>query len=123
MNDYYLRCIESDVPTLLALGQLLGALQITTQEDGTQAVSAPGGAIDIIGHKPHYLTGEPVCDENGVPYWHANLRTPLTLREVAAQMAIDHPEIAAGLANEGRFFLVDENGVAVPPQFPQRVFL
>ena len=118
MNDYYLRCIETDVPTLLALGVLLGALSIT---DGV--VSAPGGAIDIIGHKPDYLTGETLCDSSGVPYWHANLRTPLNLRSVAEEIATAHPEVAAGLSDLGRFFVVDVGGVVVPPQFPQRVFL
>lgn len=123
MNDYYLRCIITDKPNLIALGVILGALQVDRDDSGSSVISAPGGCLDQIGTRANYLTGETLCDENGVPYWHANLRSPINLRDAAMVLAATHPEIAGGLADLGRFFVVDEAGAAVAPAFPQRVFL
>ncbi len=120
MNDHYLRCVETDRTTLVQLGVVLGALAI---DPDTGTVSAPGGAWDEIGHKPDWQTGLPICDPHGVPYWHANLRTPVDLRAVATALAPTHLAIAAGLAVEGRYFVVDAAGAAVPPAYPARVFL
>lgn len=139
MNLYYLRCIEADVPKLLSLGIALGALQELTDEDGnTKTVAAGGGALDIIG--PIYAAatptgvfdqqgfeifqqGAPKADASGNVYWHANLLTHLNLRDAAEALATANPEIAAGLADIGKFFVTDATGAAVPPAQPARVFL
>jgi hypothetical protein len=137
MNDYYLRCIETDVPTLIALGTLLGALETLTDDDGVSRVVAPGGALDIIGAVMSWDSGTmetiegrsvrvgqtPSCDSNGVPYWHANLRTPVDLRGVAEKIAAENPGVAAGLADLSKFFVVDADGAAVPPKILHRVYL
>jgi len=116
MNDYALRFIESDRAELLQLGELLGAIQIT---DDT-VTATQGGCWDYIGaiHKP---TGEftdhdgmsipvttPIVDPDGNEYLHVNLRTPLDLAEVAANLVAEHPEIEAGLNNLGKFFLLEK---------------
>lgn len=146
MNKYYIRTIPSDWPTLLKLGEKLGAITLNyeteqqTDEDGnvtTINVGEPivsateGGAWDFIGeiYKP---TGEldkdgnpltsPVTDANGVAYWHANLITPLALGELAASMQGTDEEIAEGLANLSKFFLLDAQGNARAPSQPTRVF-
>ncbi|MEY4756850.1 MAG: hypothetical protein RJA34_1748 [Pseudomonadota bacterium] len=132
MNTYHIRCIEADYPVLLALGETLGAISVNPE---TQAVAAThAGCWDYIGHiaRP---TGEtvatemgpqpvmaPLLDLAGHPYIHINLRTPLALGEVAQQMAAANPDIAAGLADLGRFFLLDEAGNARAPTNPHRVF-
>ena len=129
MNTYYLRTIPADYDTMLQLGVTLGAIQIT--DDG---IHAPGGCWDFIG--PIYVpTGEtvqtdfgpqpvmtPRVDAQGNEYIHVNLITPVNLKEAAEAQATAHPEVAAGLANLGKYFLVDANGDAVAPAQPHRVF-
>ena len=130
MNTYYLRCVESDYQQLIQLGVLLGALQVTNG-----VVTATGsGCYDYIGpiYKP---TGETVetesgpqpvmaihCDSDGNIYIHVNLITPVNLRNVAEALAISRPEIAAGLSNLSRYFVVDADGNATAPAQPHRVF-
>lgn len=131
MNNYYIRCKQSDWPELLALGEKLGAVQVT--EDGVFATN--GGAWDYIGeiHKPtgvmltdadgnQYPEMAPVLDPDGVPYWHVNLITPLALGELAISMQGNNPDIAAALAELGRFFLLDAEGNARLPTQPVRVW-
>ena len=131
MNNYYIRCKQSDWPELLALGEKLGAVKVT--DEGVFATN--GGAWDYIGeiHKPtgvmltdadgnQYPEMAPVLDPEGVPYWHANLITPLALGELAISMQGDNPDIAAALAELGRFFLLDAEGNARLPTQPHRVF-
>lgn len=127
MHTYYLRTIAADYNAILAMGVLLGAIQIT---DGQ--VHAPGGCWDYIGpiHVPTGATdddGAPVMtprvDGSGNEYIHVNLITPVNLKTAALALAADHPAIAAGLANQGRYFVVDVGGNAVPPAIPHRVFL
>lgn len=129
MNTYYLRTIPADYEQMIALGVTLGAIQITDE-----VISAPGGCWDYIG--PIYVpTGEtvqtdfgpqpvmtPRVDANGAEYIHVNLITPVNLKEAAQALAAAHPEVAAGLANLGKYFLVDAEGNAVPPNLPHRVF-
>jgi hypothetical protein len=123
MNDYYLRCVESDVSTLIALGVILHALVVTHDDAGQQVITAPGGALSVIGQLPDLVTGEPLRDPAGAVYWHANLRTPVDLRATAEALAAARPEIAAGLATIGRYFVVDAAGAAVPPASPRQVWL
>lgn len=128
-NKYFIRTIAADYPVMIALGKALGAL---AEFEGT--IYAPGGTWDPIGpiHKP---TGEmvdtpmgpqpvltPLVDGDGNEYIHANILTPVNLKETAVAMAAAHPEIAAGLADLGKFFLLDAEGNARAPTNPHRVF-
>lgn len=140
MNLYYLRCIESDVPELFALGKALGALEEFTDPETnvTSIKSVVGGSLDVIGPIyspivatgafdangfPIFIPGEPKKDANGNVYWHANLLTPIDLRATAETMAASNPDIATNLQHINRFFVTDVKGVAVPPAQPVRVFL
>lgn len=147
MNTYFIRCIKSDFPRLLALGQKLGAITLTysefvqsTEENGLtvetptgtpQVTATGGGAWDFIGEIPQAdlvdSQGEPVykpiCDADGNPYIHVNLVTTLSLGELAANMAGTDEEVAAGLQDLGCFFLLDADGNARAPSAPYRVFL
>ena len=129
-NKHFLRCLPEDLPDLIAMGELLGAL--ARRPDGT--IYAPGGTWDPIGAIP-VPTGEtvqteigpmpvmvPRKDAQGRELWHGTLSTPVNLRKVAQALAAERPEIAAGLANLGKFFVVDEAGNAVAPANPYRVF-
>lgn len=127
MNDYYLRCIPADYDRMIAIGVALGAV---TVEEGV-VTPTQGGVWDYIGEiaeqtgvddEGNPITA-PVSDANGVPYIHINLRTPIALGETAQQMAQEHPEVAEGLAELGRFFLLDAEGNARAPSAPLRVFL
>jgi len=120
MNTYYLRCIESDIPQLIALGHALGALQ--TQDEVVTATD--GGYWDVLGALPDFTDSETLRkDAEGNTYWHANLRTPVDLRERAEALALANPEIAGALSQISRFFVVDAEGKAVSPAYPSRVFL
>lgn len=129
MQTYYLRTIPADYEQMIALGVTLDAIQINDE-----VISAPGGCWDYIG--PIYVpTGEtiqtefgpqpvmvPRCDPDGNPYVHANLITPVNLREAAEALAAARPEIAAGLADLSKYFVTDADGNAVAPAQPHRVF-
>jgi hypothetical protein len=142
MSDYFLRFIESDLPEVRILGILLGELH-DTEDD-----SLVGNGFVMVGHL-YEPTGETTTDEDGNvinlqrviadpdgnPYIHANLRTNQDLRAVAEQLAADSPQMAAALANLGRFFLLHEQdvfddegnliasaGSARAPKNQQRVF-
>lgn len=131
MNTYYLRCVDSDLPRLLALGHALGALQ--TFEDVVSATG--GGCWDVLGTLPDPATAQtggfemPVVyadilrDAEGAPYFHANLRTPINLRDAAEALAATNPAIAGALASIPRFFVSDDLGAATSPANPARVFL
>jgi hypothetical protein len=134
--DYYLRSLPQHWPTLIALGVKLGALSVYEAEDGESVVStATPGCWDFIGvlHKPtgnllpaSFEGGEalpemvPVTDEDGVAYWHANLRTTLDLGEVAREMAQTDPEIADAMRTLDLFFLLDAEGRPRAPARPAR---
>jgi len=106
----------------------------TVTEVTEERIHAPGGCWDYIG--PIYVpTGEvietdfgpqpvmtPRTDAQGREYIHVNLITPVNLKEAAQALAAAHPEVAAGLANLSKYFLVDADGNAVAPNMPHRVF-
>lgn len=127
MNDYALRCIETDYPQLLMLATALGVIEMV---DG-KPQEKNGGIWDYIGHK---LFGDVpaegkvdtrtlVVNENNIPYVHINVRTPINVREVAEAMALANPAIAGALSQIPRFFIVDAEGNATLPSVPLRVFL
>lgn len=70
LNDYYLRCRESDRPKLYAMAVALGVLAeangIYTLASGWEGAWSEVGTI--------YRDGDPVCTPDGEVYWHANLR-------------------------------------------------
>ena len=138
MNKYYIRCIQANWPTLLHLGEKLGAIALYYETDeegnpiGEPTVSATqGGAWDYIGpifEPTGALDGEgnevmeTIKDEQGNEYLHANLITPIALGETALTMQDTDEEVAEGLANLAKFFLLDEWGNARAPSNPVRVF-
>jgi hypothetical protein len=61
-----------------------------------------------------------IVNGDGVPYIHANLITPHDLRALA--IASTDPEIQAALADIAGWFVVDDEGNAVAPAQPHRVF-
>ena len=130
-NIYYIRTIATDYPAMIAIGKVLGAIAET--EDGT-ITATQGGCWDYIG-PIHVPTGEttqtedgpvpvmaPLLDAQGNEYIHVNLSTPVNLRETAEALAATHPEVADGLANLGRYFLLDAQGNARLPTNPHRIF-
>lgn len=140
LNMYYLRCIPADWNTMIALGEKLGIikLQYKTDLEGNilateepAVVATEGGAWDYIGEikRP---TGEldaegnpimeTITNEQGIPYIHANLISPINMYETAKDMAGTEEEIATALANLGKFFLLDAQGDARAPSQPHRVF-
>ena len=140
MRDYYLRCIESDVPLLLRLGTALGVLQEVQDEEGnTKITGTTGSSFDVIGPIyspavatgvvdangfPVFIPGDPKKNANGNVYWHANLRTELDLLSVAQDIAKVNPEIALYLPDISRFFITDSvTELAAAPANPVRVFL
>jgi hypothetical protein len=130
MNTYYLRTI--DYPQLLDFGVALGVLQATYDEHdedgepiGEPTISATdNGYLDYIGiiERPTGVEDEtaPIVNPDGVPYIHANLITPHDIRALAE--ASDDPEIQAALSDIAAWFIVDEEGNAVAPANPHRVF-
>jgi len=129
MNDYNIR--TTDYPGLISLGVLMGA--ITVKDNIVTATN--GGHWDYIGpiYKPTGATTvvngvitpvmASVKNLSGVEYVHVNLRTPLSLGQIANDMATAHPEIAAGLANLGSYFVLGSDGNAGAPVSPYRVYL
>lgn len=137
MNDYAIRCVESDVPNLYALAVALGVL--AQADDGWQVAAPYTGAWDVIGRieRPTgnlQLVGDlsagtqelvpemaPSADESGEPYWHANLRIDASLNELAQASTI--PQVQAGLSDIGRWFVLGSDGLVGLPAQPARVWL
>lgn len=131
MNIYYIRTIAADYPAMIAIGKVLGAIAET--DDGN-IYATHGGCWDYIGPicEPTGETVEtqfgpvpvttPLLDPDGNEYIHVNLITPIALKATALAMAADHPEAAAGLADLGKYFMLDANGDARLPNNPHRVF-
>ena len=117
MKIYFLRCIESDYPQLITLGKLLSVI---SEKDSVIYTTDPAGCWDYIG--PIYRDEKALTDLGGNVYIHVNLMTPVNLREAAQALAASKPEIAAGLVNLPKYFLVDTEGNAVAPAQPHRVF-
>jgi hypothetical protein len=123
MNDYYLRCRMSDFPTMLGLGRALGVIQYI---DG-KITPVGEGVWDEIGWKyPAVDEGKPQGEPAGGaadPWMHVNFRTKHNIRAISEQLASARPDIAAGLAQLPRYFITDDEGNAVAPEVPLRVFL
>lgn len=130
-NLYYIRTISAHYAEMIAIGKVLGAIAET--DDG-QIYATQGGCWDFIG-QINVPTGEytqtddgpipvttPLCDPDGNEYIHINLITPIALKATALEMAADHTEAAAGLADLGKYFMLDANGDARLPNKPYRVF-
>jgi hypothetical protein len=119
LNDYYIRCRESEREQLYALAAALGVL---VEAEGAHVVPPPhAGAWDEIGQITR--ADGVVVDPEGNPYWHANLRINADLADIAIALAPDSPEIAAGLADLARWFVVGPDGKATAPKQPERVWL
>ena len=129
-NIYYIRTIAADYPAMIEIGKVLGAI---TEADGI-ITATNGGCWDFIG-PIHVPTGEttqtemgpqpvmaPLLDPDGNEYIHVNLITPISLKETAIALAAAHPEVAEGLSNLGKYFLLDADGNARLPTNPHRVF-
>ncbi len=140
MNTYFIRVRQADQAKLYTLAQALGVLVVlldrASSPTGTYAI-APGrlGCWDEVGEVQR-PTGNtvtvdgidipetaPVVDEGGVPYFHVNLRIDLDLADVGEALAPSMPDIAAGLADLGRWFVLGEDGKAGTPNDPARVWL
>lgn len=128
MHTYYLR--TTDMPSLIALGVKLGALEPL---DGGGVTATQGGTWAWIGPLPDRSRvlrtaddGEPVYDvlrgAGGEPMQHANLLTPLDLASVAAGLALAAPDIAAALERVPEFFVTDASGRARAPSNPALTF-
>jgi len=72
---------------------------------------------------PETIVTAPVLDEDGVPYWHANLRLEASLMEIAQAKARVSPQVAAGLSDLARWFVTGEDGRAAAPKEPAQVWL
>jgi len=130
MNTYYLRTVN--YPQLLDFGARLGVITMTYEAyDDEGAPIGEGtphatdcGYLDYIGviERPTGVEDEtaPIVNPDGVAYLHANLITPHDIRALA--MASDDPEIQAALSDIAAWFIVDEEGNAVAPANPHRVF-
>ena len=126
MNNYALRCTEDKYVKLVQLATLLG---VVTTTDGI-IIEKNGGCWDYVGYK---LVGDvPLEGEedtrlplslNGKKFVHINVRTPVNVREVAEELAINNPELATALSKIPDYFITDINGDAILPEFPLRVFL
>ncbi len=131
MNNYYIRCLESDRPALYAAAVALGLL--TPLTDGAGYVSArpdfvwdeigpiyrPAGATttDEAGNEIPIMT--PLSDANGNPYWHCNAYAGFSVGELAA--AATDPAVSQAISDIPRFFLTDASGAAIAPAHPARV--
>lgn len=124
--DYYLRCKEADRPQLMALAELLGILR---KEGGAWVPCDPrwvwvevGTVYRPAGDNPE--AQEPARAPDGSVWWHANLRLTMDLLEHAQAVyaAAPTPELAAGLADVGCFFITDASGRAARPDNPAVVF-
>lgn len=123
--NYHLRCLESDKQSLLDFGVLLKVLQVSegkyyaTAGDFVEIgyVYRPTGETVLVDGIPTPLTA-PVVDDQGRPYWHANLRTTVNIRERAEARAASNPELASALSQIGKYFVTGEDGQPKAPSNP-----
>lgn len=115
--DYFLRCRQADRPALMALAWQLGVLR---DDAGTPVAAQPQWVWVPIGAICAPGTQQPLLAPDGQPWWHANLRMTVDLRQHAEAVcaAQPSPELAAALADIARFFIVDAEGRAARPVLP-----
>lgn len=127
MPQYALRCLETDYNQLLQNAKILGAIDIVDGKpvpvDGTTWIEL---GYKRIGEPP--LEGEPdtrpfTTGAGGVKYVHINASTEFDIGDKAAELAAAYPEIAAGLSQLGKFFILNADGKASWPEDPMCVFL
>lgn len=116
MNDYFLRCKETDLAELAYLAESLGVVHSV---DGV-LMGKGMTTWDYVGYKTNEQ-GE-IVKQDGVPLVHINVRTPINVREKAEELAVSNPSIAQALSEIPRFFITDTEGNATAPEFPMRVF-
>lgn len=127
--NYWCRCLESDKAELLALGVLLQVLQESEGKHHATAgdfveigyVYRPTGETVLVDGIETEITS-PVIDMGGNKYWHANLRTTIDIEARALALAETYPELAAGLADRGKYFVVNAQGETVAPSNPALVW-
>lgn len=85
-------------------------------------INVPNGNMLKDENGMEYPDTSPLVDRDGNVYIHANLITPINLREASAAVAKDNPDIAEGLADLSRYFVTDADGNAVAPANPHTVF-
>jgi hypothetical protein len=107
--NYWVRCVDSEMPQALALGQQLGLLD--EDNNPTQlakiwhvigAIYIPTGETIIVDGMEIPVT-TPKVDASGEEYWHANLTTDFNLLEYASN--ITDPIILAAVAERGSYFM------------------
>ncbi|MFG5411431.1 hypothetical protein ABXN37_29060 [Piscinibacter sakaiensis] len=131
MYTYYPKCRPSELPRLLSIGVMLGALVQHTDDADQVVTRAPddGSVWDPIG-AIYRETGEldaegmpvrePLLDPDGAPFWHGNLTSPVHLYARALALAADRPEVAAALDDLRRLWMLDESGEPNAPANPAR---
>jgi hypothetical protein len=128
-NDYFIRCIESKVPKLMALAVGLGLLKESSETPGQYYEAMRGVAWCPIGRLYQPIvdqeTPAPISDASGEAYFHANIRVPFdSLLEYAHEVYAANPseELGAGLATMGDYFLLTPEGEQRRPAVPAAVF-
>lgn len=125
--QYALRCLETDYNQLLQNAEILGVIDIV----GGQPVPKDGCTWVHLGYKK---IGDPPAEgvpdtrpyttgQGGVKYVHINAATPFDIGDKAAELASQYPEIAVGLYQLGKFFILDADGKVTWPSDPMCVFL
>ena len=107
--DYWVRCVDSKVFELLALGRQLGLLNEDNEATDKAkvwhvigAIQEPTGETTTVDWIEVPVT-TPKVDAEGNQYWHANLTTDFNLLEYASQ--ITDPVIAQAVADRGSYFM------------------
>lgn len=125
-----MKTLETDYLQLLQNAAVLGVIEIGPNNE---VIPVNGTAWHHIGYKklgppPENAvpdTRPDVADANGVKYIHINAVTHFDIGERAEQLAAGNAQIAAGLADFGKFFIikmVDGRPKAVWPTNPIAVF-
>jgi hypothetical protein len=107
--DYWIRCVDSEVPKLLELGQQLGLLD--EDNNATELAKVwhvigadyvPTGETIIVDGMEIPVT-TPKVDPSGEQYWHANLTTDFDLLAMAG--TITDLTIAQAVATRASYFM------------------
>jgi hypothetical protein len=128
-NDYFIRCVESKVPSLMSLAVQLGLLKESSETPGQYYEALQGVAWCPIGRLYQPVVDQekpvPIGDVSGEAYFHANIRVPFdSLLEYAQGVYAANPseELGAGLATMGDYFLLTTDGTQRRPAVPAVVF-